>query len=89
LIPVSNYELDKVKNKIEAALVFSEVNNLAIAINLSMHEIIGDAARINSEIEKYRAVSALQIKQVSERILNPNRCCTVYYRSNNNKNDAS
>jgi zinc protease len=46
-------ELQKVKNRIESMLVFTEMKVLEKALNLSVYELLGDAGMINNETEKY------------------------------------
>ena len=40
---IGAYELQKVKNKIESNLIFSEINFLNKAMNLASFELLGDA----------------------------------------------
>ncbi len=76
-------ELQKVKNKLEARLTLSKVNVLNKAINLAFSEILGDAELINSEIDKYNAVSTYKIRDVARRIIQPEQCSTLYYLAKN------
>ena len=76
-------ELQKVKNKLEARLTLSKVNVLNKAINLAFGEILGDAELINSEIDKYNAVSTYKIRDVARRIIQPEQCSTLYYLAKN------
>lgn len=76
-------ELQKVKNKLEARLTLSKVNVLNKAINLAFSEILGDAELINSEIDKYNAVSTDKIRDVARRIIQPEQCSTLYYLAMN------
>ncbi|HNV51187.1 MAG TPA: pitrilysin family protein [Bacteroidales bacterium] len=78
-----NIELQKVKNKLEARLTLSKVNVLNKAINLAFGEILGDAELINSEIDKYNAVSTDKIRDVARRIIQPEQCSTLYYLAKN------
>ena len=55
---VPDNELQKVKNKAESNIKLSETNSLNNAINLSYHELLGNAEDINHEAEKYLAVSS-------------------------------
>ncbi len=76
-------ELDKVKNKIEAFLTFSEVNILNRAINLAFFEMLGDAGGVNHEAEKYAAVTAGQIQQAAASIFRKENSNTIRYFSKN------
>ena len=76
---VSDNELQKVKNKTEAYLTFSDTNILNRAMNLAWYDMLGDPSDVNKEIDKYLAVTKAQIKSVSENIFDTNRCSTVKY----------
>ncbi|HOY73044.1 MAG TPA: insulinase family protein, partial [Tenuifilaceae bacterium] len=80
--PVSDYELEKVKNRFESNFVFEETSILNKAINLSFYEQLGNAGYINQEVEKYRAVSTNRIMEVAREILSVNNCSTLYYQKN-------
>lgn len=80
---VSAYELQKVKNKVESTLVFSETNYLNKAMNLAYHEFLGGANGINEEISKYKEVSGNQIIAIANKMLIENNCSTLYYKAEN------
>lgn len=73
-------ELKKVKNKIEATLVYSEISILNKAMNLAFYELLGNAEMINREAEKYRGVSKEQIKHTAGKLFDKNNCSTLYYK---------
>jgi predicted Zn-dependent peptidase len=74
-------ELIKVKNKTEASHVFGEVDVLNKATNLAVSELLGDAAMINYEVEKYLAVTADQILEQANIIFRKENCSTLYYKA--------
>jgi predicted Zn-dependent peptidase len=76
---VSENELQKCKNKVEASLTFSETDVLTKATNLAISELLGDAALINEEIDRYAAVTREGIQQQANLILNESNCSTLYY----------
>jgi zinc protease len=76
---VPEYELEKVKNKVEANIVYSEMNYLTKAMNLATNEILDDASLINSQAESYRSVTAEQIRDVAQQILRPENCSVLHY----------
>ena len=78
---VSAYELQKVKNKVESTLVFSETNYLNKAMNLAYHEFLGSANSINDEISKYKDVSSEQIINIAKEMLVENNCSTLFYKA--------
>ncbi|RUT77934.1 M16 family metallopeptidase [Ancylomarina longa] len=78
---VSEYELQKVKNKIESSLVFSEISYLNKAMNLATYEILGDANIINTEVLLYRKVNIEDILNASAKLFRKENCSTLYYHS--------
>jgi len=76
---IEKNELQKVKNKIESTLVFSEMNVLNKDMNLAFAELLGDASLINKEIEKYLTVTKEQITKQANLIFRENNCSTLYY----------
>jgi predicted Zn-dependent peptidase len=72
-------ELQKCKNKTESSITFSETDVLTKATNLAISELIGDAGLINKEIEKYAAVTAQQIREQANLVLDENNCSTLFY----------
>ena len=77
----SDKELEKVQNKIESTKVFSEMNVLNKAMNLALAELLGDAELINTEIDRYRAVTPGMIRQQAKEIFRETNCSTLYYRA--------
>ncbi len=76
-------ELDKVKNKTESSHVFSEMNISYKALNLAVSELMGDAALINTEVEKYRAVTPEKIQEVCRQYFKEENSSVLYYYSKN------
>ena len=74
-------ELEKVKNKIESTLIFSEMSVLNKAMNLASAELMGDAAMVNDEITKYRSVTSEMIKQQAKEIFRETNSSTLYYKA--------
>lgn len=76
---VAEYELEKVKNKVEANIEYSEMNYLTKAMNLATNEIMQDASLINSQVDLYRSVTAAQIQEVSQQIFCAENCSVLNY----------
>ena len=76
---VSEYELEKVKNKVEANIEYSEMNYLTKAMNLATNEILQDANLINSQIDLYRSVTTAQLQEVSQQIFRTENCSVLNY----------
>ena len=79
--PVSEAELTKVKNKVESTMVFSEIDLSGRALNLAFAEYMGDANLVNTEVERYRAVSATDISARAQEVFRESNCSTLYYLS--------
>jgi zinc protease len=84
-VPPSEPELQKIKNKIESNLAFSDLNILNKAINLAFFELLGDPTLINREAELYQKVSAEEILHIARRVLTPENCSTLYYKAKKGK----
>lgn len=72
-------ELQKCKNKIESTLTFSETDVLTKATNLAISELLGDAHMVNTEVDKYAAVTRESVMQVAASMLREENCSTLYY----------
>jgi len=81
---VTDEEIIKVKNKSESIMVFSELSLLDKAMNLAYYELLGDAALLNEEIDKYLAVTPERIQLAAKTTFQPEKCSTLYYLINNN-----
>ncbi|WP_462255285.1 M16 family metallopeptidase [Ferruginibacter sp.] len=80
---ISQRELDKVKNKTESMIAFEDMSITNRAASLAMYELMGDADLINKELDRYRAVTADEIKNESNIIFDEKNSNTLYYYSNN------
>jgi predicted Zn-dependent peptidase len=80
---VSETELQKVKNKTESMIVFEDMSVMSRANSLAYYEILGDAAWMNYELEKYGSVTAEDIQEQSREIFRDTNCSKIYYLSNN------
>jgi len=80
---ISETELEKVKNKAESAMAFEDMSLMNRASSLAMYENLGDANLINTELSKYQAVTAEQIKSQSQWLFRDENCSTMYYLSEN------
>ncbi len=80
---ITEKELDKVKNKTESMMAFEDMSVMNRATSIAMYELLGDANLINTELEKYQAVTVDEMLQVSKLIFDENNCSTLYYYSKN------
>ncbi|MDG5800994.1 pitrilysin family protein [Marinilabiliaceae bacterium ANBcel2] len=79
---VSDYEMQKVKNKVVSNLVYSEISFLNKAMNLAHYEMMGNVEEINKEVDHYREVDALRIKKIAQNIFVKDNSSTLYYFAN-------
>lgn len=79
---VPDYELQKVKNKLESTHTFAEVNLLTRAMHLAFSEMLGDAGRVNTEVQRYMDVSAQDIITDSNKIFVPENSISIHYYAN-------
>jgi zinc protease len=79
--PITDKELAKVKNKTESAIVFEDMSVMNRANSLAIYELLGDVGMMNTELDKYRAVTAAEMLETSRRIFDPLNSNTLYYYS--------
>lgn len=80
-VPVSEQELEKVKNRYESEQIFNNINYLNVATNLAFFELLGRAEDINLEVGKYRSVTVEQIQETACRAFVPENCSVLYYKA--------
>lgn len=76
---IADRELQKVKNKVESTLTFSETDVLTKATNLAISELLGDASLVNEEVLRYAAVTSEQIRDEAQNVLREENCSTLLY----------
>lgn len=81
--PVSEQELQKVKNKTESMIAFEDMSVMNRANSLAYYELLGDAVWMNEELDKYAAVTVEDIRSVAGKIFREENSNTIYYLSNN------
>ncbi len=78
---ITEYEVEKVKNKFEANTLFGELNVMNKAMNLGYYEMIGDLELINREVEIYRSLQATDVADFSKRTFRKENSSTLIYRA--------
>ncbi len=80
LAGVTEGELAKAKNKLEAAIEFEDTSLLSRAANLAFYELLGDAALINDELGAYQAITREQLQEQAVEIFRPSNSSTLFYK---------
>lgn len=76
---ISDEELTKAKNKIEAMIIFEDMNLLSRANNLAFYELLGNAELMNTELDNYLGVTRERISAAATRIMAPANGNTLFY----------
>lgn len=78
---ISDYELEKVKNKFEANMLMGEINIMNKAMNLGFYAMTGDITLINREAEIYRSLNRDEVHDFARRIFTTENSSTLIYRA--------
>ena len=78
---ITEYEVEKVKNKFEANTLFGELDVMNKAMNLGYYDMIGDLELINREVEIYRSQQAADVADFSKRTFRKENSSTLIYRA--------
>jgi zinc protease len=78
--PISELELEKVKNQAYATLEFGEVEVMNRAMNLAFAALSGDVNLVNEEGDKIKSVTAADIQRVAKDIFKEENSSVMYYR---------
>ncbi len=77
---ISELEMEKLKNQFESQFVNNNTTMASRASSLAnYHTLFNDASRINTEIEKYMAVTRQDILDVANRYFIPENRVVLYY----------
>ena len=79
---LSKAELQKIKNKAESTLVFSELSILNKAMNLAYFELLGNPDLINEEALKYQTITVEDIQSQAQELFVKENCSTLIYQAN-------
>ena len=80
---IEDSELQKVKNKTESIIAFEDMSVMSRASSLANYELLGDANLMNTELERYQAITVEDIREYSRIIFDEHNSNTLYYRSKN------
>ena len=74
-------EVQKVINKTERIICFEDMSIMNRAHSLAFYELLGDAQLMNTELEKYQAVTPAIIQATAQAIFTEQNRNTLYYYS--------
>lgn len=83
---ITEDELEKVKNKVESTMEFSEMDLAGRALNLAIAEYMGDVNLINTELNFYRSVTEKDIRNQASELFKKTNCSVLYYLSSGSLN---
>ncbi len=83
---IKEEELQKVINKAESTMEFSEMDLSDRALNLAIAEYMGDVNLVNTEMKKYQAVTEKDIQEQARKIFRDSNCSVLYYLSKERSN---
>ncbi len=78
---VPENELQKVKNKVETALLFSNMKAIDKAMNLGYFALMGEAGALNREDAKYRSLESADLREAVSRCLRQENSTVLYYEA--------
>lgn len=78
---ISDYELEKVKNKFEANMLMGEINVMNKAMNLGFYAMTGRLELINEEADIYRSLTREEVAEFAHKIFTKNNSSTLIYRA--------
>lgn len=80
---VSEAELQKAKNKTESVVAFEDMSLMNRANNLAFYELLGDAGMMNTDLQKFQAVTVEDIMREAGEIFRKGNCNTLRYFAQN------
>ncbi len=80
---ISEHELQKVKNKTESVIAFEDMNVMSRANSLAFYELLGDAQLMNDELQRYKEITAADIRTYSQQLFAPTNSNVLHYLRKN------
>ncbi len=77
--PITDREFEKILNKTDARISYSEINYQNKAANLAYFEFLGDIDLINTEKVRYEKTDIRQVKATAQEIFRAENCSTLLY----------
>jgi zinc protease len=79
--PVPIIEMEKVRNKFESSMLFSNTSVINKAMNMGFYELLGDANTVNKEVELYNNVTPVMVVEAAKNYIIPSNSSTLQYKS--------
>lgn len=79
--PIEEEEFQKVKNKFESTMRFSQIKALDRAMNLCYFEFLGDIEQINKEVDFYQDLTVDFIQNIAKKTFVNEKSNTLYYET--------
>eukprot|EP01132_Coremiostelium_polycephalum_P000117 gene117-157_t len=83
---VTEAELEKAKNHLEASFVYDTVDITNRAEELAYATLLGDTNLVNRKMAHMLAVTREEVQQAAMNLLRPEKCSTLYYRPHQHMN---
>ncbi len=78
---INEQELQKVKNKTESVIAFEDMSIMSRANSLALYELLGDAEMMNTELQKYQAITVEDIQAYCKKIFREENSNTLFYQA--------
>lgn len=78
---ITDYELEKVKNKFEANMLMGEINVMNKAMNLCFYAMTGHLELINEEADIFRSITREEVMEFSRHTFRRENSSTLIYRA--------
>lgn len=78
---ITEDELTKLKNNVESSIAFSDVSILNKALSLAYFDMLGEPNMINTEAEKYNAITASDIRQLANETFKRDNVSILIYQT--------
>jgi predicted Zn-dependent peptidase len=72
-----------VKNKTESIMAFEDMSVMSRGSSIAYYELLGDANLMNTELAKYQAVTAEDIREECRLLFRPENSNTLHYLAEN------
>jgi predicted Zn-dependent peptidase len=79
----SDHELEKVKNKVESANAFGDMDIAHRALSICYYDMLGNAGLVNEQIGQYREVTTDDIINTARGIFREENSSVLYYHARN------